>query len=219
MLCHYFESVHSQGAQESKWTGRFYLRPLGTVPKDPAVPWFCIQPVGSNKLNAMMKTMSIQAGLHIIHTNHSLRSCGSTKLFQENVPEKLIQERTSLYRGIQKVRAHFRKAEDDHFKSTKWHRWVRENICSVQPSASVQSSSSVDLYDPAAIQPHLPILHPPPRPCYPQQQTPCYNGWTFNWCTFTINVVQITDSCFQGVVKDVLVTSSFHYRVSVVLAL
>ena len=75
-------------------------------------------------------------------------------------------------------------------------------------SASVQPSSSVALYDPVAIQPHLPIQHPlpawwqlqpPPKPCYPQQQTPCYNGCTFNGCTFTINVVQNTDSYLQGV--------------------
>ena len=78
---------------------------------------------------------------------------------------------------------------------------------SVQPSTSVQPSSSVALDDPAAVQPHLPIQHPLPawwqlqpplRPCYPQQQTSCYNGCTFN-LIFTFNIVQKTDSYLRRV--------------------
>ena len=37
---------------------------------------------------------SAQAGLSLPHTNHSLRAYGATKLFRENVPEKVIQDRT-----------------------------------------------------------------------------------------------------------------------------
>ena len=71
-----------------------YLRPLVNAPVDPTLPWFSQQPIRRNKLNSVMKTMSAQAGLSLPHTNHSLRTYGATKLFQENVPEKVIQDRT-----------------------------------------------------------------------------------------------------------------------------
>ena len=74
------------------------MRPLGTIPKDPAAPWFSIQPVGRNKLNAMMKTMSIQVGLPVIPTNHSLRFYGAMKLFQEKVPENSFRSEQGIAR-------------------------------------------------------------------------------------------------------------------------
>ena len=79
ILDQYFLKVPKNAKEQDE----FYLRSLGTVPTDPAVPWFSIQPVGRNKLNAMMETMSIQASLSVIRTNHSLRSYGATKLFQQ----------------------------------------------------------------------------------------------------------------------------------------
>jgi len=50
-------------------------------------------PVGKNTLGAMTKKMCINAGLQK-YTNHSLRAYGTSTLFQANVPEKLIQQRT-----------------------------------------------------------------------------------------------------------------------------
>ena len=52
-----------------------------------------MQPVGRNILASMVKTMCIQIGI-MGKTNHSLRVTGAMRLFEANVPEKLIQGRT-----------------------------------------------------------------------------------------------------------------------------
>ena len=80
--------------KEAKEANAFYLAPLQRTPCDPTKPWFSKQPMGRNKLAGMMKTMSLQAGLPRIYTNHSLRAFGATKMFQQGVSEKIIQERT-----------------------------------------------------------------------------------------------------------------------------
>ena len=55
--------------------------------------WFTIQPVGCNTLATMLKSMCEGVGI-FGKTNHSLRATGATRLFEANMPEKLIQERT-----------------------------------------------------------------------------------------------------------------------------
>lgn len=50
----------------------FYQRPMSN-PK-PEGPWYENCPVGKNKLNDMMKTMSIEGGLSQVYTNHCLRN-------------------------------------------------------------------------------------------------------------------------------------------------
>ncbi len=56
-------------------------------------PWFTLAPIGRNQLSGMVKKMFDQVGI-LGKTNHSLRATGATRLFEANVPEKLIQERT-----------------------------------------------------------------------------------------------------------------------------
>ena len=60
---------------------------------DAKAAWFFIQPVGRNTLASMVKNMCSQIGV-TGKTNHSLCATGATRLFEANVPEKLIQERT-----------------------------------------------------------------------------------------------------------------------------
>ena len=71
----------------------FYWKPKEKIPLDATAAWFLIQPVGRNTLASMVKTMCSQIGV-TGKTNHSLRATGATRLFEANVPEKLIQERT-----------------------------------------------------------------------------------------------------------------------------
>ena len=69
----------------------FYWKPIEKVPLDANAAWFLIQPVGRNTLASMVKNMCS----HICvtgKTNHTLRATGATRLFEANVPEKLIQE-------------------------------------------------------------------------------------------------------------------------------
>ena len=53
-----------------------------------------------------MKNMCMQIGVEG-KTNHSLRATGATRLFEANVPEKLIQERTG-HRSIDALRMYER---------------------------------------------------------------------------------------------------------------
>ena len=72
----------------------FYLRPLPKMPAKQDLPWFSSVPVGRNELNKMVQKMCADAGISGKKTNHSLRATGASQLFQANVPEKVIQERT-----------------------------------------------------------------------------------------------------------------------------
>ena len=47
-------------------------------------------PLGHNKLNSMVKTMS-EAGVEGYYTNHSLRATAVSRLFQNDVDDKLIK--------------------------------------------------------------------------------------------------------------------------------
>ena len=71
----------------------FYCKAKERVPFDSNACWFLFQPVGRNTLASMVKKMCSQIGV-TGKTNHSLRATGATRLFEANVPEKLIQERT-----------------------------------------------------------------------------------------------------------------------------
>ncbi len=56
-------------------------------------PMVYLAPIGRNQLSGMVKKMFDKVGI-LGKTNHSLRATGATRLFEANVPEKLIQERT-----------------------------------------------------------------------------------------------------------------------------
>ena len=66
------------------------------------VPWFTLQVLGRNTLGSMVKKMFEQIGVEG-KTNHSLRATGATRLFEANVPEKLIKEKTGL-RNVESLR-------------------------------------------------------------------------------------------------------------------
>ena len=92
--------------------GTFYLRPL-QKPKDGVSPWFSSVPVGKNTLSAMLKKMCPDAGISGNQTNHSLRATGATEMFQAQVPEKIIQERTG-HRPLAALRTYEHNTEKQH---------------------------------------------------------------------------------------------------------
>ena len=71
----------------------FYLRPLDTVPKNPAAPWYMASPVGNFFLGDMTNICK-EAGIAGGKNNHSLRATGASEHFAAGVPEKIIQQRT-----------------------------------------------------------------------------------------------------------------------------
>ena len=71
----------------------FYWKPRDIVPASDSTPWFTLQVIGWNVLASIVKQMFQQVGIDG-KTNHSLRATGATRLFEANVPEKPIKERT-----------------------------------------------------------------------------------------------------------------------------
>jgi len=51
-------------------------------------------PAGQNYLASLVKDVCKEAGIEGDKTNHSLRATGTTRMWEGNVPEKLIQQRT-----------------------------------------------------------------------------------------------------------------------------
>ena len=81
----------------------FYVRPL-SVGED-RKQWFTSVPVGRNKLATMVKAMCSAAGVEGKKTNHSLRSFRVTSMFEENIPEKVIQGRSG-HRSVTALRVY-----------------------------------------------------------------------------------------------------------------
>lgn len=67
----------------------FYLKPLKKYSNREF--WYCSVPLGHNKLQNVIKSMMTEAGIEGYWTNHSLRATAVTRLFQENVDDKLIK--------------------------------------------------------------------------------------------------------------------------------
>ena len=72
----------------------FYCKRLTIIPKDESQPWFTAVPVGRNLLSKMVREMCVEAGITGKKTNHRLRVAGATTLFDAEVPEHIIQQRT-----------------------------------------------------------------------------------------------------------------------------
>ena len=71
----------------------FYWEPKEVVPVCDDAPWFTLQVIGRNNLASMVKKIFQKVGIEG-KTNHSFRATGATRLFEANVPEKLIKKRT-----------------------------------------------------------------------------------------------------------------------------
>ena len=96
----------------------FYVRPLARIPADRRLPWFTAIPIGKNELARMVPKMCEEGGIAGRKTNHSLRATGATQMFQANVPEKIIQERTG-HRSTDALRLYERTTEEQHKAVTK----------------------------------------------------------------------------------------------------
>jgi hypothetical protein len=83
----------------------FYLRPLKDRPTDESKPWYANIPVGVNTMKGMLPKMSEEAGTKSRYTNHSLRATSTTRLFNSEVQEKIIQEKSG-HRSLAGLRAY-----------------------------------------------------------------------------------------------------------------
>ena len=85
----------------------FYWRPRDCTPVDVVAQGFEERVMGKGKFGSMVKTMCAKAGITGNKTNHSLKATGATRMFESNVPEKIIQERTG-HRSVEALRTYQR---------------------------------------------------------------------------------------------------------------
>ena len=140
--------------QKAKGMDLFYLRPLDSVKDDASSPWYYSSPVGERKLNSMVKEMFAAVGI-TGKTNHSLRATGASALFQANVPEKIIQERTG-HRSVKALRLYERTTEKQHqdvseVLSARSEVSVTSTLPSFLPLGALQNCTVNINYGPATI--------------------------------------------------------------------
>ena len=119
----------------------FYWKPKEVTPLSDEAPWFTLQVIGRNTLASMVKTMFEEIGVKG-KTNHSLRATGATRLFEANVPEKLVQERTG-HRTLDALRLY------EHTSVTQ-QKSVSAVICSRSP-VKCQAQASTSAAAPSAL--------------------------------------------------------------------
>ena len=107
----YFSKLPSDAHKKSA----FYFRPKSGTPKEG--PWYTSAPVGKNTLADMVCKMCAKAGLER-KTNCSLWATATTVLFQANVPEKVIQERTG-HQSLEALRMYEWSTEQQHSVASK----------------------------------------------------------------------------------------------------
>ena len=106
------------------------------MPADPSVPWYTAVPVGKHTLNSKVKVMCEIAGIQGHKTNHSLRATAATELYQADVPENLMQERTG-HRSLKALRVyehtttHQQQAVSSLLSSTRSHFTFQQHLTKV----------------------------------------------------------------------------------------
>ena len=112
---HILDLYYSKLPSDAHQQEAFYFRPKPKTPKEG--PWYSSVPIGKNKLAVMVSDMCAKAGLEK-KTNHSLRATAATVLFQANIPEKVIQERTG-HRSLEALRMYERSTQQQHSAASK----------------------------------------------------------------------------------------------------
>ena len=100
---------------------------------NPQVFAFCNSPIGINTLNKILPDLCEEAGLER-KTSHSLRITCTTRLFQNQVEEKLIRDRTG----------HRSNALFKYEKSSAQQQMMVSNLLGPPPVASLANRASAD---------------------------------------------------------------------------
>jgi len=119
----------------------FHLAISYTRVANSSKPWFNAAPMGSNKLNSLMKTMAEKAGLNVENlTNHSARKRMIRKLNDHEVPRTHIIQ-ISGHKNVQSL--------NNYSPLSEKQQWDISNIMSASTSASrslaIQESEEVSL--------------------------------------------------------------------------
>ena len=113
-----------------------FLKAKQKAPSDNDQAWYEKAPIGKNTLSKMVKEMCCDAGIDG-KTNHSMRATGATMLFQNEIPERVIQTVTG-HKSLDALRSYERI-------STKQHKEVSNVMMGcVRDSHSTSSSRTLD---------------------------------------------------------------------------
>ena len=160
-------------------------------------------------LATMMKKMAEEAGLQEGVTNHSLRAYSATEMFQSNMPEKLVQQKTG-HRSMEALCKHERVSEEqvvelcrvlDGTTSAQKQQAlaIQEQLQPAPQQALVtekqfqptmQQALAIQQQLQSTLQQALAFQQQPRAPPAVRHTTPHFSGCTFTNCLFSIPVPQ-----------------------------
>ena len=71
------------------------MKPRDKQPASASEPWYSNRPIGHNALESFLKDIPKEAGIdHSNRSDHSLRATSISRMYQKQIPEKLIMERS-----------------------------------------------------------------------------------------------------------------------------
>ena len=137
----------------------FFQRPK-QHPATNGNPWYANAPVGKNTLNDMMKTISVQAQLDTIYTNHSVRATVITTLHDNDFPTEQIMT-ISKHKHVDSVKSYWADTnivqKNTMATSLSSSMGVTENLVNTEnattPSGSVIQNRNEEMNIPALIEP------------------------------------------------------------------
>ena len=186
----YLSKLHPQ--QQSLWQ-----RPKETATEN-TESWYCNVPLGKNTLGDLMKSISREANLSQIYTNHSIRATAVTVLDHSNVEAMHIM-RVSGHKSESSIRSYARRLSENKQReiSTTLAEACRFSYYSDKPDAAsspdlaLTSSQCEDALDTISSSP-LPRLSLPGSPIVHASQTNSLESLTFasgafNNCNITFN--------------------------------
>ena len=119
----------------------FYLKPLQKF-KGKSV-WYSTVPLGHNKLNSMVKTMMSEAGVEGYYTNHSLRATAVSRLFQNDVDDKLIKGVTGHRSDA--LQGYKRETEEQLLKVSKIVQGQKEKESTLKGKSNSALTSALEI--------------------------------------------------------------------------
>ena len=119
----------------------FYLKPLNNPKAD---CWFCKILIGHNVLQQIIPNLFKAAGIEGHYTNHLLRATGATRLFEAQVDEQLIMQRTgdtsTAVRSYKRIGQKLKSVTSDALNSASTSKKGKNEMC--QPLAIAKNEGS-----------------------------------------------------------------------------
>ena len=138
---HILDTYFSKLPKEAFTKDVLFFRPLGSIPASSSCAWYSgSQPVGKNTLEQKLSRMCTLAGIEGRITNHSLRATSATQMYENGVPEKVIQERTG-HRSLEALCIYER--------TNRHQQEAASNILSVPQAANYHARTTSVNFEPA----------------------------------------------------------------------